>query len=515
MNIKITGMTAGLGLMMAMAAANAGSITDNYVPLVANNNITRTTSTYPNPGTPFVTAVGVEQTILFQAASPAGALVPTGGNGTNGVSFDQLAFDPTNRYLFTVTETNGNSAAVRFDKQTGTTVVISQPAAGQRFDMARFTPWGTFVMAEEATKGRLFEVVNPLGDPNDPVVANRPTTYVRPAVSKMAHEGFARDAAGNIYVADENLPGALLKFVPTNPNATGFDAAHPENSPLAAGQLFALAIASPTTVATGTSPSTAAIGGTGTWVALNNPDGTPLTGITDPTVDSRATVAALNATGANIAGFFRPEDIDIEFAPNGKTFLYTGATGAATPDLTGNVLSIELTDPSSPVVRVFAGQNTIDAATGLALGRGFVQPDNVAVSPFGRGVCFVEDIGNSSNPTNGNAAAFPNNGNNPVDDVFCAVDANHDGVAESVSRLAILATNFAEPTGLIFDPVNPNRLYVNVQHAAAGSVNSFGNFVVNNAVQGNDLIVQFDVPEPATIGILGLGLAGLIARRRR
>src|SRR5262249_48150362 len=103
-----------------------------------------------------------------------------------------------------------------------------------------------------------------------------------------------------------------------------------------------------------------------------------------------------------------------------------------------------------------------------------------------------------SNPTNGSPPAFPNNGNNPVDDLFCARDANFDGVAESISRLATLSTNFAEPTGLLFDPFVPNQLYVNVQHAATGSVNQFGNFVPDG-LTGNDLIVQFQCTGPGDV----------------
>src|SRR5262249_60940189 len=147
-------------------------------------------------------------------------------------------------------------------------------------------------------------------------------------------------------------------------------------------------------------PAGGTIGARGTRVPLNDSNAAPLPGTTDPTVDARQAVADLNAAGKNIAAFNRPEDIHIRTSANGRTFLFTGATGAAVPDLSGNVLSIELTDPEAPVVRVFAGQNTIDAATGLPAGRGFIQPDNIAVDPFSGTVCFTEDIGNSSNPTN-------------------------------------------------------------------------------------------------------------------
>ena len=72
--------------------------------------------------------------------------MPRGGNSAQGSSFDQIAISTTgpdaDRYLFTVTETNGNSGRIRFDKQTGVATLIAQLGNGQRFDTARFIPWG-------------------------------------------------------------------------------------------------------------------------------------------------------------------------------------------------------------------------------------------------------------------------------------------------------------------------------------------------------------------------------------
>jgi hypothetical protein len=53
-----------------------------------------------------------------------------------------------------------------------------------------------------------------------------------------------------------------------------------------------------------------------------------------------------------------------------------------------------------------------------------------------------------------------------------------------------------------------------VQHAATGRIDQFGNFVPDG-LTGNDLIVQFNVPEPATLSLLGMGLTILILTRRR
>src|SRR5262249_37559341 len=103
---SVVGLAVGLA---SMSAAHAGAIIDSYTPLVANDNIARTNSTFPNPQLPFVLAPGVTQRILFQGDSPNGLTLPRGGNSAQGSSFDQIAINTTGpdagRYLFTVTET--------------------------------------------------------------------------------------------------------------------------------------------------------------------------------------------------------------------------------------------------------------------------------------------------------------------------------------------------------------------------------------------------------------------------
>ena len=64
-----------------------------------------------------------------------------------------------------------------------------------------------------------------------------------------------------------------------------------------------------------------------------------------------------------------------------------------------------------------------------------------------------------------------------------------------------MSTVGAEPTGLYFDKFNPNVAYVNIQHPNSG----------------NDTLLQITaVPEPETyvMFLAGLGLMGLMARRR-
>jgi secreted PhoX family phosphatase len=76
------------------------------------------------------------------------------------------------RFLFTVFET-GQAGVQRHDLATGQTetVWISPSAGGHvAFDASYWTPWGTFITAEESwgtnsSYGRLFELKNPLDAP--------------------------------------------------------------------------------------------------------------------------------------------------------------------------------------------------------------------------------------------------------------------------------------------------------------------------------------------------------------
>ncbi|TXH37687.1 MAG: DUF839 domain-containing protein [Rhodospirillaceae bacterium] len=469
------GIAAALAASLMSSTAMAGPVFDALVangPLAANNNVTRTDTFTTGVGqyntvaraggntglaTPFVTNGAVQQQVIFHVQQP-GSTFPA------NPLIDQLAIDPSRpNFLFTTPEIGASlqGGLYRVDLTAGTSIQISDPNVTGPFsrgDLVRFTDRGTALVAEESgSGGRLFEVLNPFGDPNDPVVANRPITIDRPAIGRLSHEGYSIDKFGNSYVADENFPGGIFRLVPTNPN-----------DPLAGGQLFALRVSGANNV------------GAADWVALNNPDGTPIAGITDPTVNARQAVADYNAANPNspISAFNRPEDFELQTLPGGREILYVPTTGD------NRIYAIDVTDPAAPSTKIFVDTNTIDAATGLAVGSGFSSPDNIAISAFGD-ICVTEDIG----------------GSNPVDDIFCAQDADGDGVAEAIVRLGIQTTFAAEPTGILFDPLNPFRLFVNTQHADGG----------------RDFISVFSVPEPGTLGVLGAGaaLAGIAAGRRR
>ena len=90
-------------------------------------------------------------------------------------------------------------------------------------------------------------------------------------------------------------------------------------------------------------------------------------------------------------------------------------------------------------------------------------------------------------------------------DIWFAKDTNHDGdlndAGEGLALWASMNTNGAEPTGLYFDPFNPNRAWLNIQHPASG----------------NDVMVELTaVPLPAALplSLSALAALGLVARRR-
>lgn len=179
---------------------------------------------------------------------------------------------------------------------------------------------------------------------------------------------------------------------------------------------------------------------------------------------------------ANLVGgtdYQRPEDLEIKTLASGDQILYVATT------TTHEVYSINL---ASNQVKLFANRNTLDAATGQAVGSAFANPDNLAIDADGN-IYVIEDQPGG------------------MADIWFAKDADHDGVAESVGRWASMNTAGAEPTGLYFDKFNPNIAYVNIQHPSSG---------VDRTIQISA------VPEPESYALLlaGLGVIGFAARRR-
>lgn len=342
------------------------------------------------------------------------------------------------RYLFTVFET-GQAGIQRTDLRTMITTTIwhspsPSPALDSHvaFDASRWTPWGSFLTAEESWSdpaaptsiyGRLFEVTNPLAAPAD-------INFVHRAIlPRVSHEGLAFDKDNNLYFIDERNDSYIFKFVSANPRADNGD------DYFAAGQTFVLRVGD---------GSVKEATGAASWIPLTNAMGVPLPGakvVTDPNglsaLDGRATpkLAAFKGTG-----FDRPEDLEIKTLKGGHQLLFVATT------TNHKVFSINL---ASNEVKLFASRNTRDMATGQPAGSAFTNPDNLAIDAKGN-IYIVEDQPGG------------------VEDIWFAQDEDEDGVAEAIGKWASLSTKGAESTGLYFDKFEQNVAYINVQHPDSG-----------------------------------------------
>ena len=334
------------------------------------------------------------------------------------------------RYLYRTHEVRGaNSARVDggsggavsvVDLKTGVARVVVGRTDWEALDGIVWTPWRTILVGEEAgttarpdpdapraTAGLVYELAL---DEHDPTRAERVT--VRPLLGALAHEGIETDAAGNVYVIDEDRRGSIYRFVPTR------------YGDLSRGRLYALKVVN------------GAKTGTAEWVALDMAQ-----------VQIRANVAA-RAVGAT--EYCRPEDLE----RLGST-LYVALTcedvdNPANAGGHGAVMAVELGD--QPVVSyvVAAGKNAPveDRAARVS---GFKGADNLASGPDGK-LWIVED--------------------NAYSDIWVydprSQDADGDGYRDGVHLFASLKERAAEGSGIYFGK-DPHTLYVNVQHSATGN----------------------------------------------
>lgn len=461
----------------SLLAANIGYITfanaadtnfDNYTPILGNP---AAAGSLPESA-PFTLS-----SPLFSQLAISNRTAATAAGQANSGSWDMMTANETGpdagRYLFAPFETN-TAGVQRIDlwdtnyNTRNTTIVAPGTQSFVSGDASRWTPWGGYLTAEESwgagsTRGRLFEITNPTT-----ATQNGGDFVSRNILPRVSHEGLAFDKNNTLYFIDELNGGSIYKYTSVNANATN------GNDYFAAGQTSVLRVGD---------GNTFGATGSASWINLTDVNGVGLPGVIFAngaglpagTIDGRATadVAAYKGTEYN-----RPEDLEIQTLADGSQRLYVPTTD------THQVFSVLLANDGTTSVSLFASRNTFDAATNLAVGTAFSNPDNVAIDAEGT-IYIVED-------QPGGAA-----------DIWYAKDTNKDGVADSVGKWASLSTAGAEPTGLYFDKFNPNIAYVNVQHPNSG----------------NDYLIQISapVPEPETYAMMlaGLGVVGGMARRRK
>lgn len=425
---------------------------------------------FPLPASPATGATDpYEDSAPFWAPNRVGQTRVVDRNTLNGQGlpatfslWDMSAIEPSGRYIFTPSEVSSGGGVFRYDQQTGALAILmaGNPALPRssdpstwvatndnfaRLDPCTFTPFGTIITGEETTGGRLFEVTNPMS-------AGPFQVRWLSKVPAMNHEGARFDAHGNLYTVDEDNSGCVYKFVPTTPGNLGD------------GQCFVLSIdgyaadanARPAENWNSTQNRLTSRVGAARWVPVTGPNGAQIT--------AQNPFAYVAANGGRIAAdevfgtpFGRPEDMDFNRLASGNECIYFAATSENT------IYSIELTGSDTAVVRHFVDYDTINLATGADVnplqndpytspgsGTVFASPDNIAADAFGN-IYLIED-------------GEPNGG-----DIWKAVDADRDGVAEAIGIFVSLGITGSEPTGMFFDPTDPYRFIVNVQHPASGN----------------------------------------------
>lgn len=340
------------------------------------------------------------------------------------------------RYLYRTHEVrggaigiDGNSARVDggsggavsvVDLKTGKTTEVVGRADWEALDGIVWTPWQTILFAEEvinsarpdpdapnATSGLVYELKL---DPKDLTKAQSVT--VRPLLGALSHEGLEIDAAGNVYVIDEDRKGSIYKFVPT------------QYGNLSNGQLYALKV------------NNGAKTGAAEWVALD---------MAQAQISARVAATAVGATQ-----FCRPEDLERIASTLYVALTCEDVDNPANTSGRGAVMAVEL--GNKPVVSYVAaaGKNAPieDQANGIT---GFKGADNLANGPDGK-LWIVED--------------------NAYSDIWVydprSKDANGDGYRDGMYLFASLKDKPAEGSGIYFGK-DPHTLYVNVQHSGTGN----------------------------------------------
>jgi hypothetical protein len=347
---------------------------------------------------------------------------------------------------------------------TGATVTIVTGTTN--CDGIRMTPWHTILFSEETSNGRAYELIDPLAVTG--VSLNRSTGVfsggtgdcaggtgechfaVRPALGRLAYEGFAIYPNGVIYYGDENRPangtqgGAYFKFIPNVLWTGGPPITDLADSPLVAGDVFGLRLGKRVDSSSGAIDYGQGTQlGFGTWVlACDNCE--------------TGDISLRNLTPTlKLTGYYRPEDIDIDgsaLAAGNVRYCGNNTGNEENDQLWGETVCIS----DGTLAESAANTATPEAQLLVAGHPGLAMPDNMAHQP-GRGTWIIHEDADTEYLT-------PHN--NDLWD--CLADgADEDLLTDGCLRIASLNDLTAEWTGGIFD-AEGQRFWVSVQHNVTG-----------------------------------------------
>lgn len=408
---------------------------------------------------------------------------------------DQFAFWPTDEnpthLIFCIEEfnpsilkdTNGNQLFLpnsqvpkwtpgvqRIRLTTGAVETILRGTAG--CDGLRRTPWGTILATEESDDGAAYEIIDPLNVTNHTII-NRATgqvvnpdgqpstkVVIRPATGIYAWEGIAILPNGVMYTGDELRPGegpsgpdsdggAIFKFVPANPRNQAGPITNLNESPFAAGNLYALQVSS---VNNTQHFGQGAEVGNGAWVFVN-----PLTARSD-------------AHKAGATGFYRPEDMELDpkyqDANGGARFCWNNTQNEGAKEYSEVVCAID----SAPLL-ASPIQRTVEVNRFIEGDQDFNQADNIEFQPKTNNVYVIEDHANG--------------------DIFACLPDGRDRDLKSDGCIKILSVkdSSAEPTGFKFS-ADGKTAYLSIQHTNDGNMSLVDDYRTDDIVK----ITGFTIP---------------------
>jgi secreted PhoX family phosphatase len=308
-------------------------------------------------------------------------------------------------------------------------------------DPVKSTAWGTVLVGEEESDGRIIEILDPMtttgitydraaGTTSDPTKA-----AVRTALGQLAYEGVVVQPDGTVYYADERRPskgqpgGGIYKFVPTTAFAGTEAITDLAQSPLSAGSVWVMRLglrASDDVPAQDYGQGSNS--GAGVWVPLTTPADPTTFGLYDAGI------------AAGMTGFYRPEDMALDPKADGVRVCWNN-TGNDAQQNWGETLC--LTDVPAEDATVHPA-GTMPAVQPFVIGTADLRmPDNLDFDPTTGNLWINMDATTSAdNPDNGN------------DDVWvCLPDGDDmDTLTDGCARALTLLDGGAEFSGITWLP---------------------------------------------------------------